>query len=524
LVVGLCAAGLSAWMMRDPSSGGRSGIALDAAPTGAGALARRAPTAPPARICGSPGLVGPERRPPGFRRVTTAQSLEKAVNTAAAGTRFWLTTGVHTLGDGEYDQVAPKDGMVFLGAPGAVLDGRRTNHYAFTGQARRVTIAYLTIQNFGTSLLDNLNEGVVNHDTGDGWNIRWNTVRWNGGAGVFLGDGNRVTHNCLRANGQYGFSAYEDDQNNPDGSVTPDQGVRDVVLAHNEIAYNNTGRYDLTDPSCGCTGGGKFWAVENADVTHNWVHHNHGVGLWADTNNTGFLISHNYIGYNDAEGVMYETSYNAEISFNTFKRNAIPRGPTDDGFPIPALYLSEAGSDSRAGREYGDEFRVIGNRFIDNWGGVVGWENADRFAGSPANSSTGTTTLVNPTVATVENCGNPDLIGTKPYIDDCRWKTQHLRVQGNLFRFTPSHLGPTCTTEELCGFNGLFSQYGSSPEWSPYQDTVVMDDITFAQDNRWLENRYEGPWNFMAWEMGTPVPRSTWRGPRYQQDAGSTFD
>ena len=33
---------------------------------------------------------------------------------------------------------------------------------------------------------------------------------------------------------------------------------------------------------------------------------------------------------------------------------------------------------------------------MDNWAGVVAWENADRFAGSPANTSTGNTTLVNP--------------------------------------------------------------------------------------------------------------------------------
>jgi len=30
------------------------------------------------------------------------------------GTKFWLTSGVHHLGDGEYDQVAPKSSMVFV--------------------------------------------------------------------------------------------------------------------------------------------------------------------------------------------------------------------------------------------------------------------------------------------------------------------------------------------------------------------------------------------------------------------------
>ena len=172
-------------------------------------------------------------------------------------------------------------------------------------------------------------------------------------------------------------------------------------------------------------------------MLNNYVHHNKGPGLWADTNNTGFLISGNYIDRNEGEGLIYETSYNASIVNNTFSRNAWKSGLDDGGFPIPAVYLSESGSDPRAGATYGETLDIIGNRFIDNWSGVVGWENADRFAGSPNNSSTGETTLVNPSVATVDACSDPDLIGTSPYFDDCRWKVQHLRVSGNLFKIRP---------------------------------------------------------------------------------------
>ena len=356
-----------------------------------GTTRRPAPTSPPARICGSRGLRGPTARPTGFRAVSPSQRLDLVVERAPRGTRFWLREGTYRLGGGEYNQVQPKSGMVFSGAPGAVLDGQEKNLYAFTGQASDVTIEHLTIQNFGTAL-DNRDEGVVNHDQGDGWKIRHNTVRWNGGAGVFIGDGNTVTHNCLQANGQYGFSAYEPD------------GVRDVRLHRNEIRDNNTADWERRIDGCGCTGGGKFWATTNADLTSNWIHDNRGPGIWADTNNSGFLISGNYIADNDAEGVFYETSYNAEISANMFLRNGLVKGRGDTGFPTPAVYVSESGSDRRAGSEYGTHLSIVGNRFIDNWGGVVGWENADRFAGSPANTSTGTTTLVNPQVATEASC------------------------------------------------------------------------------------------------------------------------
>jgi len=482
------------------------GVVLD----NAGPDGQRAPTEPKARICGSPGLLGPASPPDGYRVVSPGQRLDTLVEAAPPGTRFYLRTGVHTLGGGQYDQVTPKSGMVFLGAPGAVLDGQQRNVYAFTGHATGVRIEHLTIRNFGTER-DTFNEGVVNHDAGDGWQIRHNTVRDNGGAGVFVGDGNVLADNCLSHNGQYGFSAYETD------------GVQDVVLEHNEIVGNNTADWEATYEDCGCTGGGKFWETTNADITGNWIHDNHGPGIWADTNNTRFLVSQNYFSDNDGEGMVYETSYNADISFNTFRRNAIVNGRTTEGFPTAALYISESGSDPRAGKEYGAAFRIVGNVFVDNWGGVTAWENADRFAGSPANTSSGTTTLVNPGVATEASCGKARLVGTDPYHDDCRWKTQNLLVQGNTFAFTPAHLGPGCTPARGCGWNALASNWGSYPDWSPYQGDQVEKAITFHQGNRWSDNSYRGPWHFMAGELWNRVSWQEWRAAPYGQDAGSTL-
>ena len=469
-----------------------------------------APAQPPARICGSRSLLGPSSPPPGFRVLRPSQSLDDVVDASPAGTRFYLATGTHHLGRGPYDQVRPKPGMAFVGAPGAVIDGQGRNRYAFAGHAPSVTISHLTIQNFGGRLA-NRDQGVVNHDAADEWSIHHNTVRGNGGAGVFLGDGAVVANNCLRDNGQYGFSAYEPD------------GVRNVVLRNNEITGNNTANWESRVDTCGCTGGGKFWDTRNAKVIGNYIHRNHGVGLWADTNNAAFLVTGNYIASNAAEGLIYETSYNADISFNTFRRNGLVAGPRERGFPTPALYISESGSDPRAAREYGGSFRIRGNLFVDNWSGVVAWENADRFSGSPANTSTGVTTLVNPRIATEAHCSDPDLVGTDPYYDDCRWKTQGLRVEHNRFVLTASHIGRACTADRQCGYVGVFSNYGSYPDWSPYRGTAVERAITFRQDNLFRDNSYRGPWHFMALELGNDVSWDTWRG-EYRQDAGSTYD
>ena len=110
----------------------------------------------------------------------------------------------------------------------------------------------------------------------------------------------------------------------------------------------------------------------------------------------------------------------------------------------------------------------------------------------------------------------------QPYFDDCRWKSQHIRVQDNLFELEPSHLGSACTTGNGCGFNGLVSNYGTYPDWSPYQGNVVSDNITFSQDNVWADNRYVGPWAWMIHELGNQVSWNTWRSSRYGQDAGSS--
>lgn len=469
----------------------------------------KAPRTPPARICGSPKLAGPAAPPPGAHRVDVGADLRDVVDQAPPGTTFWLAPGTHHLGDGEYDQVIPKDRDRFIGAPGAVLDGRKRNLYAFTGEAADVTISHLTIQNFGTRT-DNRDQGVVNHDSGAGWRVEHNTVRHNGGAGVFLGSGAVVTDNCLAENGQYGFSAYSED------------GPRDVVLRHNEIARNNTADWESRVSACGCTGGGKFWATSGAVVTDNWVHDNHGPGLWADNNNTGFLIKGNFISDNGAEALIYETSYNAAIEDNTMLRNGFVKGSDDPGFPVPAIYLSESGSDPRAGAAYGHEFLVRGNRIVDNWSGLVAWENADRFAGSPANP-TDDSTLVNPGVATASTCADHENIRKRPWFDDCRWKTQHLRIVGNHFEFHPERLGDRCTPARGCGFVGLFSNFGTYPDWSPFKGTGVERRITFGQDNRWADNSYVGPWRFMATEQGKTVTWEQWRSAPYNQDGGSTM-
>ena len=472
------------------------------------------PTALPAKVCGNKAVLnGPATAPKGA--ITVPAGDNSAFDFKQSGATYWFAPGVHTLGTSEFANINPGGDDTYIGGPGAILDGQHMNNSAFDDTATHVRIEYLTIQNFGT-WGGNSQQGTVNHDSGTYWTISHSSIIGNAGAGIMLGSHDELSWDCLKSNQQYGFSAFS-----LDGEVT------DLVIDHNEIAGNDTYDYEAKQPGCGCSGGGKFWNVINAKVTDNWVHDNNSVGLWADTNNAGFDFEGNYIENSQGVGIVYEISYNAVIEYNVFVGNGVKGGPASNGFPTSAVYISESGADSRVNSNYkGSPFLIAHNIFLNNWGGVVLWENSNRFCGSPDNTSGGYCTMVDPG-ATLKTCGDASLIKTQPYLGDCRWKTQDVLVEFNQFTFTPAALGKGCTLAHDCGYNGVFSEYGSDPSWSPYQQDIVPTNITFQQNNKFSDNTYSGPWCFMGGELGNSVSFTQWQAAasvsksQFGQDASS---
>jgi hypothetical protein len=453
-------------------------------------------------VCGS--TVGVASAPSDAVTVNPGTDLSALTRTSPAGTTFWLSPGTHTLASDQFGQVIPKDGDVYLGAPGAVLDGRRINQAAFTQQAADVVIRGLTIRGFVAPL----NQGVVNHDSGARWVVEGNIIEDNDGAAMMAGTGQVVRGNCLRNNGQYGINAY-----------SSGGGLTDLVIEDNEITGNNTGDWETQVPGCGCTGGAKFWSVDGADIRNNWVHHNHGAGIWADTNNNDFVVEGNLIEDNDNEGLFYELSYNLELSGNTFRRNALPygqrRAEKGDDFPVASVYISESGGEPRLAART-NLIDIRGNYFTDNWSGITLWENADRFCNSPANTSSLSCTPLAPAVT---SCAQPG-IATTPLFDDCRWKTQRVLVRENTFEFDSET--PGCRS--LCGRMAVLSNYGTYPDWSPYKAWTVPEAITFHQGNQWSDNQYYGPWTFVAHDASRSLSIAAWQAAPYNQDTCSTFD
>jgi hypothetical protein len=461
-----------------------------------------------AAVCAAPA-AGPAAAPAGAVTVYPGVVGDLVAKTAAdpPGTTFWLAPGVHSLGNSVTAQVVPKDGDVYLGAPGAVLDGQGVNQFAFTQHATGVTVQYLTVRDFAAPQ----NQGVVNHDSGNGWTIADDVITANHGAALMAGANEQILRNCLSGNGQYGINAYQ-----------AGDGITNLLVDGNEIVGNDADNWESVQPGCGCSGGAKFWAVNGATIQNNWVHGNLSAGLWADSDSNDFLIRNNYLENNAAEALIYEISYNLTLAQNTIAGNTITKGKAyataGDNFPVAAVYVSESGGDTRVPARTG-QVQITGNLLSDNWAGITAWEDADRFCNSPANTSVGYCTKVGGGAA-LSTCVQPG-IASAPLYGNCRWKTQNLLVSANTFAFDPTTVG---CTNALCGTMGLLSEYGSYPSWSPYQGTVIEDAITFDQHNTWSGNTYTGPWRFVAHDTGTTLTAAAWTAAPYGQDAGSSFD
>ena len=374
------------------------------APTASATSAPAPLAAAPTAVCGNAEVLsGPAAAPAGAVTVPAGNNASLFGDQLPANTTYYFAAGTHYLGSGEYAQINPGRNDTFTGAPGAIISGDdpgspgyHQNDFAFAGNGTGitgVTIEYLTIENFSPPG----SQGAVNTNSDDNWTITHSTIKGNvPGAAMMVGSGNTIEHNCLTGNGQYAFNAYQNPGDPQESKVTG--GPQNIVLSDNEISYNDTcnweafSKFPVRTPAgcagagqfdgCGCSGGGKFWQDQNVTVRDNYVHDNYGVGIWADTDNDGFDIEGNYFSANYAEALIYEISYNALIKGNTFTDNAWGTGAADSGFPDSAVYISESGGDSRVPNSFGySTLAIEGNTFIDNWGGVVLWENANRFCG-----------------------------------------------------------------------------------------------------------------------------------------------
>ena len=209
----------------------------------------------------------------------------------------------------------------------------------------------------------------------------------NGGYAIDGGSNTTIEYDCITQAQEGAFNIY----GGPGHILTGD------VVTHNEISANGLGTYPDAAPnpnSCGCSGGGKaFWTL-NMTITNNYVHDNYNNGIWLDFNNAGADISHNDIASNWGFGIMYEASYNANISDNNLQGNgwasngnwptstycstwdstyqcANGAGPSSQhwgNLNAGGMYISSSGGNPNiSGSNYSNQLLIEGNNCQNNW-------------------------------------------------------------------------------------------------------------------------------------------------------------
>jgi parallel beta-helix repeat protein len=269
-------------------------------------------------------------------RVAPGSDIQGFVNAHPAGTVFILGAGMH-----RNQKVVSKDGNVFVGEPGAILDGGNTVDAAFNGGGKDVTIQGLVIQNYNNPA----ESSAVNAGPG-GWRVIGNEVRYNAGAGIGFGGSNTVIEdNYVHHNEQIGILSWKSS---------------DSKVINNEIAHNNPNdKYEYAWEA----GGTKFLLTTNLYVAGNYVHDNHGPGLWTDANNYKTVYENNTVRDNYGPGIFHEISYDAVIRNNTVTGNA-------HRFYLGGILVANASN-----------VEVFGNTLEGNDGGIVGLQD-DRGSGN----------------------------------------------------------------------------------------------------------------------------------------------
>jgi parallel beta-helix repeat protein len=429
------------------------------------------------------------------------------------------------------------------------------------GDITGVTIEYLTIEKYEPAG----NAAAVNPDSNTGWDIRDNLVTLNvPGAGVILGAGNTLSHNCLTLNGQYGFQS-EDTNSWGEDALTG--GPYGITVADNEISSNDTcdfsGLLDnpaigwhnhnpvprkLRNPHCGTVqpdgdqGGFKLWETNGVTVEGNYIHGNWGPGAWVDTDNANTTFIRNTITSNEGEAIIEEVSYNFSIRDNYLANNDWTDGLSNGGFPQPAIYVSESGSDSTFGgipacaekacagqRSYPHQSVITDNTLINNGGSIFLWQNSNRFCSDgsdevctlvdhgpkgPFSISACKANLPSATVDTSDYVGNQTGTPLEDWWDGCMWHTSNVSVTRNTIDFDPAAI-LDCNHKDWpdCGAGGIFSEYGSPPD--NVAGWVVPTQLTFFQHDTWADNTYNGPSTFYGWNQGNgdnPVSWANWTG------------
>ena len=221
------------------------------------------------------------------------------------------------VGPGSYYFDYPTDTIYFADDPTGHFIETSAAPLAIYGNGQtNVTLRHFVVEKFASPA----QKGAVWADGAHGWTIDDVTFRQNHGTALtFTSSADcRIVNSRFNDNGQIGIGTYDTDR---------------VVVDNNELARNNYAGYDPLWEA----GGAKFTWSRDMTVSRNFAHHNHGDGLWTDTDNIRAVYDANRASDNDGNGIFHEISYDAIIRNNTAERNG-KHGIVVDSSPNAEAY------------------------------------------------------------------------------------------------------------------------------------------------------------------------------------------
>jgi parallel beta-helix repeat protein len=287
---------------------------------------------------------------------------------------------------------------------GHVLEAAATE-YAFEGSPQGVgtgvTITGLIVEKYATPA----QYGAVGHSNmGANWVVKNSEIRYNHGGGIRGGAGVVVAHNFVHHNGEIGAIGYF------------------ARVDSNEIAANNTAHFAADWEG----GGTKFVSTQNLIVRGNFVHHNHGRGLWTDSNNDGVTYDGNTVEDNEWDGIMHEISYSATITNNVISRNGALNPNSAEGAGIMIMASGGTGID------------VSGNTLTGNKNGIILIQSS-RGTGSLGPYVVQNVTVHNNTVT----LGHGQRHGAYSYGGDTGlWTTNHNQFNNDTYNLQTADAAP----------------------------------------------------------------------------------
>ncbi len=226
--------------------------------------------------------------PAGFDAVVpVGWSIQAVSNSQPLGARILIEAGTH------YRQtVIPKTGQVFVGEPGAILDGVGDYQWAFGGSSSGATVEGLEIMSYGTAV----------NPTGSDWFVSGNVFHDNihgvasSAAGIRISD-NVMHHHLREAILLTGGSSSE--------------------ISGNVVSYSNQTKETIYN------GGIALRGVAGAQVIANTIRDNYGFGIRIDGGSRNTVVTGNTVTDNWGSGIFSDDAYATVISDNALTRNGL---------------------------------------------------------------------------------------------------------------------------------------------------------------------------------------------------------